>query len=82
MIDRIKASKMVGWHHQPIQLPDVESAKQLVLGISNGEQDAYEEVLRIRIFATSEQWNSAIGRIIQVAFILSINSIDNKHIHV
>jgi hypothetical protein len=82
MIDRIKASKWVGWRVQQVQMPDVESAKQLVLGIANGEQDAYEEVLRIRRFATSEQWNSPIGRIIQVAFILSINNIDNKHIHV
>ena len=82
MIDKVLASKSVGWDRQvTIEMPSEDQAKQLLIGVLNEEQDSYEEVLRIHRYATSEQYATEAGRIIGLAYSIS-NNPNYKHIHV
>ena len=79
MIDRIAASKRVGWERKEyVPVPTCEDAIQLLKGVMNEEQDAYEEVLRIHRYASSEEMDSQAGRIICIAY----NQVNNNHKHI
>jgi hypothetical protein len=81
VIDRVAASKRVGWEKKEyVPVPSPEDAAQLLKGVMNEEQDAYEEVLRIHRYATAEEMDSQAGRIIWIAF-CQVNH-NHKHIYV
>lgn len=81
MIDRVEASKRVGWHAgTTIEMPTVTEASELLKGVEKSEQDAYENVLRVRRYATTEQYNSAAGQIIEAAYRWPLKT-KTKHIH-
>lgn len=52
------ASKNVGWNKINIQFPSFQDCVIISTAVLKGDQAAYEKLLMIRRFASSEDWSS------------------------